>query len=78
MTARRRHRSLAKVIKSGIVTGLTAALYGQVTMTDGVFERRNCYANEMMEFADTAEFDIEIIANNNPIGVVGEPGTPAV
>lgn len=63
-------------IESGVITGLTAALYGQITMTEGMVNQGNFYDYEMMKLADTPEFDIEIIANGDPIGGVGEPGTP--
>jgi isoquinoline 1-oxidoreductase beta subunit len=63
-------------IESGIITGLTAALYGQVTMANGVVDQGNFHDYEMMKLADTPEFDVEIIANGDPIGGVGEPGTP--
>lgn len=63
-------------VESGVVTGLTAALFGEVTVKNGMVEQANFDTQRMLKLAEMPVFDIEIIANGDPIGGIGEPGTP--
>lgn len=63
-------------VESAVVTGLTAALHGEITVADGVVEQGNFPDYPMLMLSQMPAFDIEIIADGDPIGGIGEPGTP--
>ena len=65
-------------IVSGAVTGLTAALWGEVTMTEGEIDQGNFDSYRMLKLAEAPAFDVEVLQLGGEIGGIGEPGTPPV
>jgi isoquinoline 1-oxidoreductase beta subunit len=65
-------------MESGIIFGLTAALYGEITIMNGSVEQSNFYDYKMVRMDDAPSIDVEIISSNNRIGGAGEPGTPPI
>ncbi|NIA70587.1 xanthine dehydrogenase family protein molybdopterin-binding subunit [Pelagibius litoralis] len=65
-------------VTSGAITGLTAALWGEVTMTKGEIDQGNFDSYRMLKLAQTPVFDVEILQLGGEIGGIGEPGTPPV
>jgi len=65
-------------MESGIIFGLTAALYGEITLKDGAVEQSNFHNYPMLRMHETPEFDVTIIDSDEaPMGV-GEPGLPPI
>lgn len=65
-------------MESGIVFGLTAALYGEITLKDGAVEQSNFHNYPMLRMHESPEFDVVIIdSDDTPMGV-GEPGLPPI
>ncbi len=65
-------------MESGIIYGLTAALYGEITIADGAVEQSNFHDYSMVRMDDAPKIDVEIISSDASIGGAGEPGTPPI
>lgn len=65
-------------IESGIIYGLTAALYGNITIEDGAVVQSNFHDYPMMRIDEAPEISVEIINSGAKIGGGGEPGTPPI
>ena len=65
-------------MESGIIYGLTAALYGDITISDGAVEQSNFHDYPIMRMDDAPKIDVEIILSDAPLGGAGEPSTPPI
>ena len=66
-------------IESGIIYGLTAALFGDISIEDGAVTQTNFTDYEMVKLADSPEIDIHFVETDGaPLGGLGEPGTPPI
>lgn len=65
-------------IQSGIIYGLTAALYGEITIADGRVVQSNFPDYEMVRLAQAPHMETHIIRSGEPLGGMGEPGTPPI
>jgi len=65
-------------MESGIIYGLTAALYGDITIADGAVEQSNFHDYQMVRMDNAPEIDVTIIESEARIGGAGEPGTPPI
>jgi isoquinoline 1-oxidoreductase beta subunit len=63
-------------LQGGIVFGLTAALYGEITWNEGAVEQYNFPQYEMVRMPVAPEVIVHIMENDEYPGGVGEPGTP--
>jgi isoquinoline 1-oxidoreductase beta subunit len=68
---------LTAQMESGIIYGLTAALYSEITIKDGAVVQSNFHDYPMMRMDDAPEIAVQII-NGAPdnLGGAGEPGLP--
>jgi isoquinoline 1-oxidoreductase beta subunit len=62
-------------MQGGIIFGLTAALYGEITLKDGRVEQSNFHDYAMLRMNQAPAIEVEIVASDNPPGGVGEAGT---
>ena len=65
-------------IQGGVVFGLSAALYHQITVREGAVEQRNFPDYEMVRLANAPHVNVEFVESGGPIGGLGEPGVPPV
>jgi isoquinoline 1-oxidoreductase beta subunit len=66
-------------MESGIVFGLSAALYGEISLKNGRVEQTNYPNYDMVRLADSPEIEVHIVNSGiEHLGGVGEPGTPPV
>jgi len=71
--------TVAAQMESGIIYGLSAALYGEITVRNGRVEQGNFPDYEMVRLAETPEIEVHIVESGTEhLGGVGEPGTPPV
>lgn len=70
--------TFAAQMEGGIIFGLTAALYGEITIEQGRAVEGNFPDYKMITMADTPEIEVEIIRSGEPWGGAGEPGTPPI
>ncbi|HEY5647608.1 MAG TPA: molybdopterin cofactor-binding domain-containing protein [Pseudomonadales bacterium] len=69
---------LAAQMESGILYGLTAALYGDIRIHAGAVSQSNFHDYQMVRMAEAPQIDVHILASDNPPGGAGEPGTPGI
>lgn len=65
-------------IEGGIVFGLSAALYGTITLEQGAVVQRNFPDYPVVRLADCPDIDVHIIESDGAIGGAGEVGVPPV
>ena len=65
-------------MESGIIYGLTAALYGEISISEGGVEQSNFHDYQMVRMDNAPAIDVEIITSDARIGGAGEPGTPPI
>ncbi|MGB8763272.1 MAG: xanthine dehydrogenase family protein molybdopterin-binding subunit [Burkholderiales bacterium] len=65
-------------MESAIIFGLTAALYGEITIKNGRVEQTNFPSYDMLRMAQSPRIDTYILPSTQPPGGVGEPGTPPI
>lgn len=65
-------------MEGGMVYGLTAALYGEITLKNGRIEQRNFYNYPMLRMNEMPKCEVHIVPSNEKHGGVGEPGTPPI
>jgi CO/xanthine dehydrogenase Mo-binding subunit len=61
-------------ISSAMVYGLSAALYGQITLDGGKVHQTNFDNYRVVRLNDAPEFDVQLIDSSETPGGVGEPG----
>ncbi|MFZ1867070.1 MAG: molybdopterin cofactor-binding domain-containing protein [Steroidobacteraceae bacterium] len=65
-------------LEGGIVFGLSAALYGAITLERGAVVQQNFPDYPVVRLADCPDIDVHIIESNGTIGGGGEVGVPGV
>jgi isoquinoline 1-oxidoreductase/isoquinoline 1-oxidoreductase beta subunit len=65
-------------MESGIIFGLTAALYGKIDIENGYVKQSNFHDYQMLRMFETPEINVYIIDSDALPGGVGEPGTPPI
>ncbi|HEX5689205.1 MAG TPA: molybdopterin cofactor-binding domain-containing protein, partial [Roseiflexaceae bacterium] len=68
----------AAQIEGGIVFGLSAALYGAITIDKGAVVQGNFGDHPMVRMADTPVIEVHFIASHASRGGLGEPGVPPI
>ena len=65
-------------LEGGLNYGLSSALYGQVTLKDGVVQQQNFDTYRVLRISEAPQIDCHIMPSAaHPTGV-GEPGTPVI
>jgi isoquinoline 1-oxidoreductase beta subunit len=65
-------------IQSGVIFGLSAALYGDLTIKDGAIQETNFDQYEMVRLADAPKIEVYLaLSGGKKWGGIGEPGTAA-
>ena len=65
-------------MESGIIDGLSAALYGEITLDNGVIQQSNFHDYPALRINESPEIDVVIIDSNEAPTGVGEPGLPPI
>jgi len=65
-------------MESGIIFGLSAALFGEITISKGRVEQSNFPSYDVVRMAQTPAIEVHIIESGAALGGVGEPGTPPI
>jgi isoquinoline 1-oxidoreductase beta subunit len=64
-------------LQGGIVFGLTAALYGEVTLENGRVQQNNFNDYRMLRINQVPDIEVHLIKSAEPPGGIGETGTTA-
>jgi len=65
-------------IQSAIIFGITAALYGDITLKNGRVEQTNFDSYQMLRMNEAPAIEVHIVQNFEPPGGMGECGTSAI
>jgi isoquinoline 1-oxidoreductase beta subunit len=65
-------------IEGAVVWGMTAALWGEITIKDGRVEQSNFNDYRMMKIRDMPKVEVVLAPTGGFWGGVGEPGAPTV
>jgi isoquinoline 1-oxidoreductase beta subunit len=65
-------------MESGIVFGLSAALYGQITFKNGRVEQSNFHDYPLLRLNEMPLVEVHIVESREKSGGVGEPGVPPI
>jgi isoquinoline 1-oxidoreductase beta subunit len=65
-------------MESGIVYGLSAALYGEITIKEGRPATGNFDEYPVLRMNEMPEIETHIVTSGEALGGVGEPGTPPI
>ena len=72
-------RNVEMQIESGVIYGLTAALYNEITVKDGMIEQGNFDSYQMVKLADSPKIETYLaLSGGTKWGGIGEPGTPPI
>jgi len=69
---------VAAQMEGGTCLGLSAALFGQITLKDGVVEQKNFDTYRVLRNSEAPTVETHILASSNAPSGVGEPGTPVI
>ncbi len=65
-------------MESGIVYGLTAALYGEINIRGGRAVQSNFHDYPMLRMNESPRVEVALVPSGDAPGGVGEPGTPPI
>ncbi len=73
------HPGIVEAQLSGsVVAGLTAALYGEITIEKGRVKEKNFNDYRMLRMSEMPEIRVHVVANHDEPGGVGEPAVPPI
>ena len=65
-------------IQSAIIFGVTAALYGEITLKNGRVEQTNFDTYQILRIDEAPAIEVHIVQSSEPPGGMGEAGTSAI
>lgn len=65
-------------VEGGIIFGLTAALYGKVTLEDGAVVQSNFHDYPLLRMHEAPEIEVHIVPSSAAPTGIGEPGVPPI
>ncbi len=65
-------------VESAVVYGLSAALYGEITLEQGAVQQSNFHDYPVLRMADCPAIEVSIIASQEAPTGIGEPGMPPI
>jgi isoquinoline 1-oxidoreductase beta subunit len=65
-------------LEGGILFGLSAALYGEISIEDGAVQQGNFHDYRVLRLADAPAIDVHIVPGGTEPSGVGEPGVPPI
>jgi isoquinoline 1-oxidoreductase beta subunit len=65
-------------VQGGIIFGITATLYSEITIKDGRVEQSNFTDYRILRIHETPRIDVHIVKSTAAPGGIGEPGTAAL
>jgi isoquinoline 1-oxidoreductase beta subunit len=69
---------VAAQVEGGTCYGLSAALYGEITLTDGRVDQSNFDTYRVLRIHEAPTVETYVAPSGNPPSGVGEPGTPVI
>ncbi len=64
-------------LEGGLIFGLTAALYGEITIDKGRVQQSNFHDYRMLRINETPKIEVHVVKSGEPPGGIGETGVNA-
>ena len=64
-------------LEGGLIFGLTAALYGEITIDKGRVQQSNFHDYRMLRIDQTPKIEVHVVKSGEPPGGIGETGVNA-
>nr|WP_316641154.1 xanthine dehydrogenase family protein molybdopterin-binding subunit [uncultured Roseateles sp.] len=71
-------QTIARQIEGAIVYGLSAALYGKITLKNGRVEQSNFHDYPVLRMNEMPKVEVHLLTSTEAPGGIGEPGTPPI
>jgi isoquinoline 1-oxidoreductase beta subunit len=65
-------------MQSGVIFGLSAALYNELTFETGRIKQQNFNDYPVVRINESPEIEVHIVQNNEKSGGIGEVGVPPI
>ena len=65
-------------VESGAIFGITAALYGEITLKNGRVEQSNFDNYQMLRMNEAPAIEVHVVRSSEPPGGLGEAGTSGI
>ena len=65
-------------IQGAVIFGISAALFGRITLKDGRVEQTNFHTYRVLRMNEAPAIEVHIVENTEPPGGMGEAGTSAI
>jgi isoquinoline 1-oxidoreductase beta subunit len=65
-------------LEGGVIFGIGAALYNQITLRNGRVEQSNFHDYRMLRMHEAPRIEVHLVSSGEAPGGVGEPGTSAI
>ena len=63
-------------VESAVIYGLSAALYGEISLKDGAVQQSNFHDYPVVRMAESPEIEVHIVPGDGKPTGIGEPGLP--
>ncbi|WP_442808481.1 molybdopterin cofactor-binding domain-containing protein [Trinickia soli] len=71
-------RTIEAQIEGGVVFGISAVLFGEITLKDGRVEQSNFTDYRVLRMNETPAIEVHLVPSTEAPGGIGEPGTAAL
>ena len=69
-------RNIEAQLQGAVVFGLSAAMFGEITLANGAVEQKNFHQYESLRMHQSPRIEVKVLQTGGPIRGIGEPGTP--
>jgi isoquinoline 1-oxidoreductase beta subunit len=69
-------RNIEAQLQSGVIFGLSAAMFGEITFAKGAAEQSNFHQYEALRMGQSPGIEVRVLEGGGPIRGIGETGTP--
>lgn len=69
-------RNIEAQLQGAVVFGLSAAMFGEITLAQGAVEQKNFHQYEALRMHQSPRIEVKVLQTGGPIRGIGEPGTP--
>jgi len=69
-------RNIEAQLQSAVIFGLSAAMFGEITFTNGAVEQKNFHQFESLRMHQAPRIEVKVLQTGGAIRGIGEPGVP--
>lgn len=69
-------RNIEAQLEGAVLFGLSAAVFGEITLADGAVEQQNFHQFDSLRMRQAPRIEVRVLQTGGPIRGIGEPGVP--